>query len=226
VRKDTIVGKLGIKLSTEQKEAVFQEMNISAAGEASYFECLAIVQEMRDTNARFMREMAGFTEDEVTEWRKVFDKFDRDHSQTMTQDEMQRMMQCRIMSGPLNQIRQNSTEDEIKLIFEDAQKAGMGEGSIDFSEFLQVMRAHVDRVELKKLREKCRLFERNKTEELVIAVDLDSSPVHSKEELHSMLSPMLQSVLSSSMQFEMQSKLESPMLSSSMQSKCNPNLKG
>lgn len=202
-----ILRELGINIDKAEKEAVFAEMELSSTDEANFYQCLAVVQQIQHTQAMYMRETAGFSAKEVAEWQKVFDKFDRDDSDTISEEEMQRVLSIEFKSV---------SEEECHLICQDAQKAGLCTAGIDFLEFLVVMRAHADRMDVVRLKEeeeknakdKDRLERKRKEEErqareLFEVADQDGDKSLSFEEVQEMIGVLVD--LSSTL---MQSRLE------------------
>lgn len=194
---DVMLHDLGIELIDEKKEEVFGEMKMRGVAAPSFFECLGIAQQMRYAMARSMRETAGFTAQEANEWRRIFDKFDKDKSDTITKDELKRMFEG---TGALA----SASEEERKLISEDSERAGLGHGGIDFLEFLIVMRGHGERQEARRLKENeeklaeeaknaemRRQKELQQAKELFKAVDESGDHQLSREEVETMASKMV-----------------------------------
>merc|ERR1719421_2506085 len=104
------------------------------------------LQRYRDLECEELRKRAGFTEDEVDNYRSEFNEFDLDQSGDIGLRELMPLLKS-VGQEPKNVLQRAKLQEILAEIDED------GSGEISFSEFLQLMRRFLDEADAEQARE-------------------------------------------------------------------------
>lgn len=158
---------------------------------------LKFIHHIRELIAESCRNNAGFSDRETAQYRAMFNKFDRDASDSINQSELIRL---------LGVVFHDSTEDEIAKIKDEVLAGGEGDGDVDFQEFLLLMRGHHDREEEIRIKEERQRLLRERAEseqnrehelkELFDAADEDKSGSLSIEEVQNLIAGVMGTAMS------------------------------
>jgi len=121
-------------------------------GSLSFDEFLPVVQRVRLAEAENSRQRAGFSEEEVAEFRDQFNALDRDEGGTLSVKELNVML-VNLDAAPRNAKDQKRLEARIGEISE-------GRWELTFFEFLRLLRSFTDDVEYAKVQKEREMAKR------------------------------------------------------------------